>query len=151
VVRVTDETMPIICFQSYGITTEAHLAQIRPIYDRVYQRAAPFITVSDARFADHSAAQRKLWAAWLAGEMERAGANNARGTVVILDSTLLRGALIALNWIAPPKVPQDVAADWDEAILQARAAARRSYMNVPESVWAKVHLWLSQGNLYKQG
>src|SRR5687768_16239447 len=62
VVRVTDETFPIICFQSYGVTTEAQLEAVKPIYDRLYKRNEPFISVSDARLADHSAQQLKLWA-----------------------------------------------------------------------------------------
>ena len=148
-VRVTDETMPIICFQSYGLTTEAQLAEVRPIYDRIYKRNAPFITVSDARFADHSAAQRKLWASWLAGEMRRDVHNGAKGTVVILDSGLLRGALVALNWIAPPKVRQEVASDAGEAVVQARGIAEQCNLRVSESIWVKVHAWLSLGNRYK--
>jgi hypothetical protein len=151
VVRVTDETMPIICFQSAGLTTEAQLAAVQPVYDRIYQRKAPFITVSDARFADHSAAQRRMWAAWLASGMAQDVHNNAVGTVVILDSALLRGALVALNWITPPKIPQDVAADWNEAIVQARGIAEHNGMRVHQATWAQVFLWLSQGNRYKSG
>jgi hypothetical protein len=150
VVRVTDETMPIICFQSYGMTSEAELAALRPTYDRIYQRNAPFITVSDARFADHSASQRKMWGTWLAQEMRLDAGNNARGTVVILDSALLRGALVALNWIAPPKVPQNVAGDFADAVTQARAVAERCNMYVPESTWSKVHVWLAQGDLSRR-
>lgn len=150
-VRVTDETMPVICFQSYGVTTQAQLAEVRPIYDRLYQRKAPFITISDARFADHSAGQRKMWAAWLADGMSRDHYRNASGSVVILDSALLRGAMLALNWVAPPQVPQDIAADWNEAMAQARALAARCNIHVPDTVWGKVHVWLSQGNRYKQG
>jgi hypothetical protein len=151
VVRVTDETFPIICFQSYGTTTEAQLDAVKPIYDRLYKRNEPFISVSDARFADHSAQQRKLWATWLENGMRQDANNNARGTVVILDSVLLRGALVALNWVTPPKVPQEVAADWNEAVAQARALAQRFGMYVPQQVWAQVLMWLSQGNRYKSG
>lgn len=148
-VRVTDETWPIICFQSYGVTTEAQLAAVRPVYERIYRRKAPFLTVSDARFADHSAAQRKLWADWLAEQIRLDVHEGARGTVVILDSVLLRGALVALNWITPPKVPQEVAADRHEAVEQARKLAARANMHVPERVWPQALAWLAVGNQYK--
>jgi hypothetical protein len=151
VIRVTDETFPIICFQSYGVTTEAQLEAVKPIYDRLYKRNEPFISVSDARLADHSAQQRKLWASWLENGMRQDVHNNARGTVVILDSVILRGALVALNWVTPPKIPQEVAADWSEAIAQARALAQSCAMFVPQQVWAQVLIWLSQGNRYKSG
>lgn len=142
--------MPIICFQSHGVTTEAELAALRPTYDRIYQRRMPFITVSDARFADHSASQRKMWGAWLTREMQLDADNNARGSVVILDSALLRGALVALNWIAPPKIPQDVAGSFGEAVTQARAMAERFRLHVPETTWERVLGWLSQGDLSKR-
>jgi hypothetical protein len=150
VVRVTDETMPIICFQSHGVTTEAELAALRPTYDRIYQRRAPFITVSDARSADHSASQRKMWGAWLTNEMRLDVGNCAKGSVVILDSALLRGALVALNWIAPPKIPQDVAGTFGDAVVHARTMAERLRLHVPESTWERVFGWLSSGDLSRR-
>ena len=65
-VRVTDETHPIISFQSFAKSSEADVAILRPVYLRSFQRGKPIICLSDARLATHSVDQRRLWADWLA-------------------------------------------------------------------------------------
>jgi hypothetical protein len=145
VVRITDETFPIISFQSFGKSTEADIELLRPVYARAFRRGRPIICLSDARLATHSVDQRKLWADWLAEthRMDRDGCSVA--TVVLLDSPLLRSALIALNWITPAKVPQHVVGTMDEAMEECRKIAARHHMNVTAHVYGQIRLWVEMG------
>jgi hypothetical protein len=151
-VRITDETLPIICLQSLGKSTEADIAQLRPVYQRAFKRGVPMIGLSDARLAAHSSDQRKLWAALLA-ENNRTDVHGCSiATVVMLDSALLRSALIAINWITPAKTPQHVVGSVEEAISECRALTARHNLFVPAHVWGHIRTWLDAGHVaYREG
>jgi hypothetical protein len=149
VVRITDETLPIICFQSYGKSTQAEVDMVKPVYQRALRARTPFISLADARFANHAADQRRLWAAWQAEFINSDVHGCQLATVVVLDSTLLRGALLALNWIAPAKRPQHVVADEPEAVEECRALAQRHRLDVPGFVWGKIRLWLEESRRHR--
>ncbi len=149
-VRITDETLPIICFQSYGKSTQAEVEAVKPIYLRALRAGKRFISLADARFANHAADQRRLWADWQA-EFIKADLHHCQlATVVVLDSTLLRGALLALNWIAPAKRPQHVVADEPEAVEECRLLAERHGLDVPSFAWAKIRLWLEESRRHRR-
>ncbi len=144
-IRVTDDTLPVICLQSFGESNFAEIAQIRPIYERAYAAGKPVICISDARFASHSAEQRKLWAEWTAETIEADKKQCVLATVVMLDNPLLRGALTALNWLTPPQVPQAVVGDVTGALEAAREIAERHGVEVPAHVWGHARFWLDSG------
>jgi hypothetical protein len=145
VVRITDDTYPIISFQSFEKSDEDDVALLRPVYQRAFKRARPIICLSDARLATHSADQRRLWADWLA-ETNRDDIHGCSvATVVLLDSALLRSALIALNWITPAKVPQHVVGGVDDALDECRKIAAKHNMLIPAHVYGQIRLWIDAG------
>jgi hypothetical protein len=148
VVRITDETLPILCFQSYGRSTQADVDFVRPYYERAIRRGK-FIALSDARFAAHEADQRRLWAGWLAELIRLDQPGHSIATVIMLDSPLLRGALIALNWITPSRAPQHVVANDAEAIEECRLICAKHALEVPAHVWGRVRLWLDEGSQHR--
>jgi hypothetical protein len=147
-VRITDETLPILCFQTSGKSTKADVDTIRPIYARAIRRGR-FIALSDARYANHEADQRRLWADWTAELNRMDTPGHSIATVILLDSALLRGALVALNWITPPRAPQHVVGTDREALEECRAIVGRHGLDVPAHVWGQVRLWLSESNQHR--
>jgi hypothetical protein len=151
VIRVSDESYPIICLQSFGRLTRAQLDEVKPIYFRAYERKAPLLFVSDARLADHGAEQRRLWAEW-SEESARADQHKCvKGTVLLLDSPLLRGALTALYWLSPPVVPVHVVRDELAAVEMARGLVESLGMRVPSNAWGHIRYWLDRGRASRSG
>jgi hypothetical protein len=148
VVRITDETFPILCFQNWGKSTKADIDFIRPFYERSLRRGK-IIALSDARYANHDAEQRKLWANWLAEVIRIDVHAHSVATVVLLDSVLLRGALVALNWITPPRAPQHVVGSDEDALEECRVLVDKHGLHVPAHVWGQVRLWLSESNQHR--
>lgn len=128
--------------QSKGRVTKDELAAIRPLFDRVFARPEKQIIVSDARFAAHDAAQRKLWSDWSNEHMDIATRTTA-ATIVVLDSVILRGALTALNWITPPRVPQHITASPQEAAQMARTAATTHALPFRAEVLDEIVAWFA--------
>jgi hypothetical protein len=141
--RVTDETFPVICLQTAGRITLADIQRVHPIYERAYAAGRPLVAINDARHAHHDAAQRKLWAEWTA-QCSQLDQGVTRATIIILDSALLRGALTALNWLSPRALPQVAVADAAEAIDVARFHVERESLRCGAETWARVHTWLSE-------
>ena len=144
-VRVTDETHPIISFQSFAKSSEADVAILRPVYLRSFQRGKPIICLSDARLATHSVDQRRLWADWLAETYREDVHHCTVATVILLDSALLRNALIALNWLTPARVPQHVVGNIDEALDQCRRLAAAHRIEVPAHTYGLIRKWIDAG------
>ena len=151
VIRVSDESYPIICLQSFGRLTSAQLQEVKPVYFRAYALGAPLLFVSDARLADHGADQRRLWAEWSAESAKADQHKCVKATVLLLDSPLLRGALTALNWISPPVVPVHVVRDELSAIETARTLAEALGMSVPSNAWGHIRYWLERGRASSSG
>ena len=149
-VRITDKTLPVICFQSWGKSTEADFEILRPVYRRAFADTKPVLFVSDARYADHSAGQRRLWASWLEESTRTDVQRRGIGSVLMLDSALLRGALTALNWLTPPNVPQYVTGSEEEAVEKARGVAAANRLDVQPLIWGQVRLWLEEGQKHKR-
>jgi hypothetical protein len=145
VVRITDETLPILCFQCYGKSTQADIDFVRPYYQRAV-RSGKFIGLSDARYGSNDADQRRMWARWLAEFNQIDAHGRCVATVLMLDSPILRGALIALNWITPSRAPQRVVGSNEEALEECRLLATRHGLDTPAHLWGHVRLWLDEGS-----
>jgi hypothetical protein len=147
VVRVTDDTFPIISFQSFAKSSAADIALLRPVYLRSFRRGKPIVCLSDARLATHSVDQRKLWADWLAETYREDVHRCTVATVILLDSALLRNALIALNWITPAKVPQHVVGNLEDALEECRKLAALHRMEVPAHAYGLIRKWIEAGRV----
>lgn len=142
--RATDETLPIMCLQTTGRVTREEIERVRPLYDRVYARRQPIVAINDARLAHHDAGQRKLWAEWTE-HCSKLDLGVTKATIILLDSAVLRGALTALNWLAPRKLPQIAVADAFEAVEVARLHVEKAGIECRPETWGQVRLWLEQG------
>jgi hypothetical protein len=151
VIRVSDESYPIICLQSFGRLTRDQLQEVKPIYFRAYARKNPLLFVSDARLADHGPEQRRLWAEWSEESAKADQHKCVKGTVLLLDSALLRGAFTALNWISPPVVPVHVVKDELSAVEMARTLVDSLGMTVPTNAWGHIRYWLERGRASRSG
>jgi hypothetical protein len=143
-IRATDSTLPILCLQTAGRVTREEIDKVRPIYEKAYARGLSFICINDARLARHDAHQRALWAEWTAYSAKH-DPGLTKATIMLLNSAILRGALIAVNWLSPHKIPQSVCADAAEAVEVARKHAQRSGMVVKPEIWGEIRVWFDEG------
>jgi hypothetical protein len=144
VLRVTDATLPMICLQSAGRITRADIQRAMPLYDKAYAAKQPFIAINDARLANYDAQQRALWAEWTA-HSAKSDPGVTLATIMIFDNPLLRGALTALNWIAPHTIPQYAVANVVEAIEVARKHVDKANLICKPETFGHVRLWVDQG------
>lgn len=98
---------------------EAYLADF---VARVLDRHSPFVSIVDTRGANMapSAKVRRRVAEWEAtyGDV---GVKYNRCVVYVSDSAIMRGAMTALHWLSPPRVPTFTEATLEEAERRARA------------------------------
>jgi hypothetical protein len=141
VLRVTDSTFPLICLQSVGHSTRQDVDDVHAVYVRAYARRQPIVAISDCRLANHDAQQRRLLGEWTK-EALALDKGCTLATIVLLDNPLLRGALTALNWIAPPTVRQISVADPASAVEAARHVALKHALAVHERTWLEARRWL---------
>jgi hypothetical protein len=135
--------LPFVCLKPAGFCSAEQVAKSKQIYRRLFATKARHISLTDARKSDHSARQRKIWADWTNESM----AESVRWTIasiVVLDSSFLRGALTALNWLAPPRVPQHVVGSVQEAIEVGRTLVRAEGLSPPADTWPALSRWLEQ-------
>jgi hypothetical protein len=144
VLRVTDATLPIICLQSAGRITREDIQRARPPYDKAYAVKRPFVAVNDVRLANFDAQQRALWAEWTAHSAKH-DPGSTLATIMIIENALMRGALTALNWIAPHAIPQYAVANVVEAIEVARKHVDKANLHCPPETYGHVRLWIDQG------
>ena len=92
-------------------TYEALFAKVDEL---VIARKQPYVMVTDTRRVTEipGADVRKFMADWM---KKNATGHTSLGSVTIVRSALVRGALTALYWIFQPPNPQGVAGTWTEA------------------------------------
>jgi hypothetical protein len=146
--RSTDSTHPIVCLQGIGVATQGELDDATCAFDRALARSGLLLCISDSRRASHDAKQRRLIAEWADTVTPRCQ-KRMIGTIVILDSALIRGALTALNWLSREQIPQYMAADGYEAVAIGRKLAEKANLTVSAETWGRVGYWLEQGAKYK--
>src|SRR6478736_2627825 len=80
----------------------------------VIAKREPYVIITDTRGSGGapSADVRKLIGDWM---KKNATGHTSLGSVTIISSPIIRGALTALYWLFQPPSAQHVAANWDEA------------------------------------
>jgi len=144
--RATEATFPIVCLQSVGACTAQEIEDVHRVYLRAFERPGPILCVSDARLASHEVQQRKLLAAW-SERITPLGKDRVIATIVVLDSVVLRGALIAMNWLSHPVIPQRVVPDLVGAVELGHELAAQAGLEIGSDRWHHVRLWLEMGYL----
>jgi hypothetical protein len=140
---VTLEMFPVVCLQSVGTSTEADIEQAHRKFLEAFARQRRMVCISDARLSSFDAMQRHMLGQW-SKRIHALGKPYTAATIVMLEgSSLLRGVVTALNWIAPPPIPQHVVHTVDEAVETARRVCRAENL---EADWSRVRAWLERSH-----
>lgn len=122
-ILLTTRDWPIVLTTVTGDIDEDRL---RVYFDefmrRVLSRGELFASIVDARNLDTapSARVRRLIAEWET-QHGAAGEKVNVGIAIVTSSALVRGAMTAIQWISPPRVPTTYEAKLDGAIQWAHA------------------------------
>jgi hypothetical protein len=138
------DTWPLVSFQIAGDNrwedVEPRVLEVQELY----RRPEKLISLSDARLAINGAAHRQIWKDWSV-RLGPAVNDRTMAAVVILSSSLERGALTAINWFTKPGYPQSVAATPDEALAWVEREAARLRLALPSAYKARTVAWLEEG------
>ena len=114
---VDDRYFPLV-INTIGPRLEpGHLAPFFAASEAVLRRREPYVTISDVsatRELPNAIVRREL-AEW-SKEFEPLMQQFTIGSAIVIQSTLIRGGLTALFWLAPPPYPQSVVASVREAL-----------------------------------
>lgn len=107
---------PIVRSTPRGLVTDEHYEQMFREYEKLWKKGEKFLSINDTRFSSSGTPrQRQLIGDW----MKRSQANikhYSLGSVVIVDSTIIRGALTAIGWIAQPDIQSIYVKNWEQAV-----------------------------------
>jgi hypothetical protein len=122
---IREDLLPISLVTTTRTLTCADADELFEYYRSLCERRIRFIAVSDIRgsrempcartrrhFAEHVARFRLQSVLW------------SVGSVIVVESSLLRGALTAIEWCSRPARPTQYCADLDNGLLLAIAALR---------------------------
>jgi hypothetical protein len=101
-------------------------------FEEVYARKSPFVVISDLRevTAVPEAPTRRRIAEWSKAQEARTIQYHL-GTVMIVRSAVVRGALTAINWLTRPITPQLVYTDPREGAAWCLETLRLRGLGVP--------------------
>lgn len=127
--RISTDTSawPLVIVTFRGTPRDEDWEAMFAAYDEWYRRREPFHVVNDTFALEGvpNAAQRKLIAEQ-AREHERMSRKWVVGSATVVRNALIRGALTAITWLAPPAYELTLCGSRAEAIKVAeRALARR--------------------------
>lgn len=115
---IDDALFPIIVQRLRGVIADADIEAMIAWYDRLFAQARgrhAVIVHAEIGHRPLSAPQRRRIADWQNRNIDRRRAL-AVGTAIILESSVQRGALTALNWLAAPPAPQKAVGTMREAL-----------------------------------
>ncbi len=118
------EAFPLIVSRFPERWDESELQTYFDAFVAVHDREKPFVHMSKA-------GMRKKAADFMVTERARS-ARLCRGSVQVASSTLLRGAITAIQWITPPPYPHAVVGTWDEAVAWVMERAKTEGMRVSD-------------------
>lgn len=127
-----DETrFPLVLVRPRGRATDADLDGLLVALKRPLLRREKYVEIFDATHTDPgTSTQRRRIAEWM-----RAHANlistYSVGTVIVVPSALVRGALTAIFWIQPMPCPHAVASTMAEAERWAEEKLRAEGIAMP--------------------
>jgi hypothetical protein len=116
-IRAVVETWPLLRFEMIGTPSEKDWVGMFAVYDQAYARNERFVALNDATKLSSAptAAVRKRVAS-LAKAHEPQSKRWMIHSATVVSNPLLRGAMTALNWLAPPVYKQTVHATALEAV-----------------------------------
>ncbi len=130
------QSWPLVVTTIVGDLDEASLREyLDNFLAKVIGRGEPFASIVDARRMDSapSAKVRRIIADWeiingAAGERVNVG------IAIVTTSMLVRGAMTAIQWVSPPRVPTTYEATLDAALIWARARLHERGVQLPREL-----------------
>jgi hypothetical protein len=114
---MTLDTWPLVRFDMIGTPSEADWVGMFAVYDEVYARKERFITMNDAtRLGSAPSAAIRKRVADLAKSHEPQSKRWMVHSATVVSNPILRGAMTALNWLAPPVYKQTVHGTTTDAV-----------------------------------
>jgi hypothetical protein len=132
-----DDLLPIALLTTTRTLTYEDAAEIFDYYKSLCSRRIKFVAVSDVRAAKEmpDARTRKEFGEQ-AARFEAQSRLWSRGSVVVVGSELIRGALTAIQWIARPATPMTYFSDMGAAIDWAVAQLERDGAEITPAITA---------------
>jgi hypothetical protein len=119
-VEVDSASWPIVLVRPRGELSELQYQQMFRAIEALWARKEKFLTITDTRRSGAgSARQRQLIGDWMKTHEEQSNLYSM-GSIIIVSSAVVRGAMTAINWIAQPKVPSHFVSSPREAAEHAR-------------------------------
>jgi hypothetical protein len=119
-IDVDTSLWPIVLVTPYGNLTDADYETMFKTFDALWRRRERMLSLTDTRKSGNATPkQRQRIGEWLkanADTMERC----SLGSVVIVESTLVRGALTAIDWISGSKIRSEYVGTWKHAVDKAK-------------------------------
>jgi hypothetical protein len=136
--EVREDLWPVLYIRLRGRMREEEWLEVFRAFSRFYARGARYCSIIDssAITALPSATSRSL-IAQLAKEHEPESRRWILESNVVIDNALARGALTAIQWLAPPVYPLYYVATRQEAFARAFAALARDNRPVSEDIRAQ--------------
>lgn len=108
---------PLVVFDVPADTTHFDLATLRASQDAVLARRERYVTLTNVTAVTRlpGAAVRAELGAWLR-ETDEARRRWHVADVLVMSNPLVRGAVTAVQWLAPPSVPTLVCGEFTEAL-----------------------------------
>ncbi len=111
---------PVVLITPRGEASDAQYMEMFRTIEDLWRRKEKFLAITDTRFTSvGSARQRQLIGDWMK-KHESLTNQYSLGSIIILSSAIVRGALTAINWIAQPRTPSIYVATPEEAYDRAR-------------------------------
>lgn len=121
-VRLSTQDWPFVVTTIVESMDETETTEyLTSFLDQVVNRRTPFVSIVDARRMTRapSAKVRRMIADWEQANGDL-GSRYNRGVAFVTESALIRGAMTALQWISPPRVPTVYEATMESARVWAR-------------------------------
>ncbi len=129
-----DSRFPLIICTLSGAPDDAMFESMFVEFEKTMHRRKPYVLVTDVRALTKvaNARQRQLMSDRLKAIEEKYGSLR-QGSVLILESSLVRGALTALHWIMGRSTQDRIAPNMEAALDEAEKFAAMSGLTIPPS------------------
>lgn len=117
---------PVVRCTPRGDMTDADYQTLFREFQKLWDKGDKFFVITDTRHSSNaSAKQRQLIGDWMKANSASIR-RTSLGSVVIVESAIVRGALTAINWIAQPDLQNDYVKSWEQALELALKALEKA-------------------------
>jgi hypothetical protein len=132
---VMDRLWPLVLLDFPSHPNDDDWMQVFPIYEKFYARREPFQMMNDnTSLQSYPTAKVRKQMGIKAKELDHLAKRFLIGSAIVTPSAIARGALTAINWIAPPPYKQTVHATRLDALDEMLRTLEQHRLPVTESM-----------------